>query len=89
MLGPEGRVVRPGDILILVRQRNSFFDAMIRALWSVRVPVAGADRLKLAENIAVMDLLALAQFCLMPEDDHALACVLKSPLMQTPSARTM
>ncbi len=58
MLGPEGRVVRPGDILILVRQRNSFFDAMIRALWSVRVPVAGADRLKLAENIAVMDLLA-------------------------------
>ncbi len=84
MLQPEGRPVRPGDILILVRRRNSFFDALIRALWNARVPVAGADRLKLAENIAVLDLLALAQFSIMPEDDHALACILKSPILAEP-----
>lgn len=78
------RAVEPGDILILVRKRGPFFDAMIRALWSEGVPTAGADRLKLAENIAVLDLLALAQFCLTVEDDHSLACVLKSPLLETP-----
>jgi ATP-dependent helicase/nuclease subunit A len=84
MLPARNRAVQPGDILILVRQRNSFFDAMIRALWNEQVPVAGADRLKLGENIAVLDLVALAQFAIMPEDDHALACLLKSPLLQHP-----
>lgn len=84
MLPARGRAVEPGDILILVRRRNSFFDAMIRALWNEHVPVAGADRLKLGENIAVLDLMALAQFALMPEDDHALACLLKSPLLPRP-----
>ena len=84
MLPARGRAVEPGDILILVRSRNSFFDAMIRALWNEHVPVAGADRLKLGENIAVLDLMALAQFALMPEDDHALACILKSPILPRP-----
>lgn len=78
------RTVRPEDILILVRSRNSFFDALIRALWTLGVPVAGADRLKLGDNIAVLDLLALAQVALMPEDDHALACLLKSPVIAAP-----
>ena len=84
MLPARGRTVQPGDILILVKNRNSFFDAMIRALWNEHVPVAGADRLKLGENIAVLDLMALAQFALMPEDDHALACLLKSPILARP-----
>ncbi|MCB1378128.1 MAG: UvrD-helicase domain-containing protein, partial [Alphaproteobacteria bacterium] len=78
------RAVRPEDVLILVRRRNVFFDALIRALWTEGVPVAGADRLKLGENIAVLDLLALAQFSLMTEDDHSLACLLKSPLLADP-----
>ena len=84
MLPALSRAVHAGDILILVRHRNSFFDAMIRALWNEQVPVAGADRLKLGENIAVLDLMALAQFCVMPEDDHALACILKSPILAEP-----
>ncbi|MCA3573692.1 MAG: double-strand break repair helicase AddA, partial [Aestuariivirga sp.] len=84
MLPGQGRTVEPGDILILVRSRNGFFDAMIRALWNEQVPVAGADRLILGENIAVLDLMALAQFALMPEDDHALACLLKSPVLPHP-----
>ncbi len=82
LLVSHGRTVIAGDILILVQKRDAFFDAMIRALlWNVQVPVAGADRLKLSQNIAVLDLMALAQFCIMPEDDHALACVLKSPVL--------
>ncbi len=75
------RPVRPGDILILVRTRGLFFEAMIRALKKSQIPTAGADRLELAHHIAVMDLIAAGRASLLPQDDLALACVLKSPLI--------
>jgi ATP-dependent helicase/nuclease subunit A len=78
--GSELRVVRPGDILVLVRQRGPLFEAIIRALKDASIPVAGADRLVLTEHIAVMDLLVLADAILLEQDDLALATVLKSPL---------
>ena len=68
------------DVLVLVRQRGPLFEAIIRALKNADVPVAGADRLVLTEHIAVMDLMALADCLLLPDDDLALASVLKSPL---------
>jgi ATP-dependent helicase/nuclease subunit A len=79
-VGIERRAVRYGDILILVRQRGELFEAIIRALKQEGVEVAGADRLVLAEHIAVMDLMALADALLLPQDDLALATVLRSPL---------
>ncbi|MGH6817442.1 MAG: UvrD-helicase domain-containing protein, partial [Methylovirgula sp.] len=75
------RPVKPGDILILVRTRNAFFEAVIRALKRHDVPVAGADRLDLLSHIAVMDLIAAGRTALLPQDDLTLACVLKSPLV--------
>jgi ATP-dependent helicase/nuclease subunit A len=77
----DGKLIGAGDIIILVRNRSSFFDAMIRALKAANVPVAGADRLKLTDHIAVMDLLAVAETALLPDDDLTLATVLKSPLI--------
>jgi ATP-dependent helicase/nuclease subunit A len=71
---------KPGDVLVLVRQRGPLFEAVIRALKNAGVPVAGADRLVLTEHIAVMDLMALADALLLPDDDLALASALKSPL---------
>src|SRR4029078_10484375 len=62
------------------RQRGPLFEAIIRALKNTGIAVAGADRLMLTEHIAVMDLLALADALLLPDDDLALASVLKSPL---------
>jgi ATP-dependent helicase/nuclease subunit A len=56
------------------------FEAVIRALKREGIAVAGADRLVLTEHIAVMDLLVLGDALLLPEDDLALATVLKSPL---------
>ena len=79
-VGREGRALRYGDILVLVRQRGELFEAIIRALKNENVDVAGADRLMLTEHIAVMDLIALADALLLPEDDLALATVLRSPL---------
>ena len=46
--------------------------------------MAGADRITLNDHLAIQDLLALGQFILLPEDDLALACLLKSPLVSHP-----
>jgi ATP-dependent helicase/nuclease subunit A len=69
-----------GDVLILVRRRGNMFDAVIQALKHANIPVAGADRLKLTEHIAIIDLMNLADALLLPQDDLALAVALKSPL---------
>jgi len=74
------RPLKPGDVLILVRRRGKLFDAVIRALKHAHIPVAGADRLKLTEHIAIIDLMHLTDALLMPQDDLALAVALKSPL---------
>jgi ATP-dependent helicase/nuclease subunit A len=79
-VGIERRAVKYGDLLVLVRQRGPLFEAIIRALKNENVEVAGADRLVLTEHIAVMDLMALADALLLPQDDLALATVLRSPL---------
>ena len=76
----ERGTARSGDVLVLVRQRGPLFEAIIRALKHEHVAVAGADRLVLTEHIAVMDLMALADALLLPQDDLALATVLRSPL---------
>ncbi|MEW5420454.1 double-strand break repair helicase AddA [Amorphus sp. 3PC139-8] len=76
----DGRPIRPGDVLILVRKRKPFADVVIRALKAAGVPVAGADRLTVTEHIAVEDLIALGRALLTPADDLSLAAVLKSPL---------
>ena len=77
------RAVEAGDILILFRTRSALFDILISELRKAGIPVAGADRLKLSENIAILDMMALVQFVLLPEDDYSLACILKSPLVPT------
>jgi ATP-dependent helicase/nuclease subunit A len=82
MTGSEGnrRPLRYGDMLVLVRRRGNAFDAVIQALKHAGIPVAGADRLKLTEHIAIIDLMNLADALLLPQDDLALAVALKSPL---------
>jgi ATP-dependent helicase/nuclease subunit A len=82
MTGPVGnrRLLTYGDVLVLVRRRGNAFDAVIQALKHANIPVAGADRLKLTEHIAIIDLMNLADALLLPQDDLALAVALKSPL---------
>ena len=84
LLPAHKRTVQPGDILILLQKRGALFEALLAALRAEGIPVAGADRLKLQESLAVKDLMALAQFCLLPADDLSLAALLKSPLVPEP-----
>jgi ATP-dependent helicase/nuclease subunit A len=72
---------RPQDILVLVRQRREFVGALVAALHGQGVPVAGVDRLRLTEPLAVQDCLALVRFALQPEDDLTLAALLTSPFV--------
>ncbi|MBH69153.1 MAG: double-strand break repair helicase AddA [Rhodospirillaceae bacterium] len=81
ILGSRGRPIRPGDIMILLRQRGQFVYELVKALKEESIPVAGVDRMMLTDQIAVMDLIAFGQFLLLPEDDLNLAVVLKSPLI--------
>ena len=83
-LESQNRVIEPGDILILLQSRGTLFSMLIAELRKIGVPVAGADRLKLRESIVIQDLLLLAQWILLPQDDFALACILKSPFVPAP-----
>ena len=67
--------------MVLVRRRNAFVNALVRELKRATIEVAGVDRLNLGEELAIQDLLAMARFVLLPQDDLNLACLLKSPLI--------
>lgn len=74
------RKIRAGDVLILVQRRSELFAEIIAALKAANLPVAGADRLKLAGEMAVRDIRAVLSVLATPEDDLSLASALRSPL---------
>jgi ATP-dependent helicase/nuclease subunit A len=75
------RPVAAGDILILVQGRSDLFHAILKELKSLNLPVAGADRLNVGEELAVRDILSLLQFATMADDDLSLAEAMRSPLL--------
>jgi ATP-dependent helicase/nuclease subunit A len=76
-----GRPIRYDDILILLRTRTTLMDAIVRSLKAFNIPVAGADRLRLGDHLAVQDLVSLGKFVLLPRDELNFAELLKSPLV--------
>ncbi|MGL9733067.1 MAG: UvrD-helicase domain-containing protein [Wolbachia sp.] len=80
ILVAKDRHIEPRDIMILVRQRNVLVDYIISELKKANVPIIGRDYFRIMDYIAVQDLIALAEFLLLPINDLALANVLKSPL---------
>lgn len=81
ILSSKGRPITAGDILILVQKRKEFVHYMINSLKRRDVNVAGLDQMVLTEQLPVMDLMAIANFTLLPSDDLTLAVVLKSPFI--------
>lgn len=77
----KGELLHAGHFMVLVRRRNEFVNALVRSLKREGVEVAGVDRLNLGEELAIQDLLAMARFVLLPQDDLNLAALLKSPLI--------
>ena len=82
MLPAHHRKIRASDILVLLRRRTTNFSAeLIAELKKRNVPVAGQDRFYLHDILAIQDILSVARFALLPDDDFNLACLLKSPLI--------
>ncbi len=79
-LASKNRPIQYGDFMFLVQQRKSFVEEFVRACKDLGVNVAGVDKLKLLEQIAVQDLISLGKFLLLPSDDLSLAETLKSPI---------
>jgi ATP-dependent helicase/nuclease subunit A len=81
------RPIRPGDIMILVRSRTGgLFEEIIRQLKLRAIPVAGADRMVLAAQTAVLDMMSVARAAVLEDDDLALAEFLKSPFLHPASS---
>jgi ATP-dependent helicase/nuclease subunit A len=75
------RRITAGDFLILVRGRQTgLFSEIIRACKVAKLPIAGADRLKVGAELAVRDIGALLSFLATPDDGLSLATALRSPL---------
>ena len=74
------RAMHAGDVLILVQKRSVLFRLLIRACKAEGLAIAGADLLKLEDELAVQDIVSLMTFLATPEDDLALAEALRSPL---------
>ena len=75
------RRARPGDVMVLVRQRKELASLIVARLHAAGVPVAGVDRLRLGAPLAVQDLVAALRFAVQPLDDLTLAALLVSPLV--------
>jgi len=81
ILETTGKVIKPSDIMILLKKRGDLASLIVSRLHAKNIPVAGIDRLLLTKPLAVQDLLSAIQFVLQPEDDLNLATVLTSPLI--------
>ena len=80
-LPSRNRPIQPSDILILVQKRGAFAARMVRALKDRSIPVSGADRMVLTDQLVIQDLIAAADFALLPDDNLNLAALLKSPII--------
>ncbi len=69
-----------GDIMVLLRRRGDLASLIVARLYAAGVPVAGIDRLRLGQPLAVQDLIAAIRFALQPLDDLTCAALLVSPL---------
>lgn len=79
--GDNPRRATPGDIMILLRKRGDLARLIVARLYARGIAVAGIDRLRVGQPLAVRDLCAAARFTLQPHDDLNLANLLVSPLI--------
>lgn len=80
-LATQKRPLEPRDIMFLLRSRGDVASLLVAQLHERNVPVAGVDRLRLAQPLVVQDLLAVIRFVLQPLDDLSLACIMVSPII--------
>ncbi len=73
--------VKESDFMILVRKRDELIFEIINCLKQHGLPVEDVDRITLNKSLSVLDLMSIAKFVLLPQDDLNLASLLKSPII--------
>lgn len=81
-LAETGEAPKASDIMILLRKRDEFADKLIAEIQKNNIKISGIDRLYLNENIVIKDIISLAKFFNLPNDNLNLACLLKSPIFE-------
>ena len=76
----DGSVLRWSEVLLLVKKR-AHLSAYETALREAGIPFASDKRGGLLSALEIADLIALLTFLMAPGDNHALAHVLKSPII--------
>ena len=69
------------DFMILVRKRDEFSNNLIKELDKAKLKVETSDKMNIKEHLPVLDLISIAKFVLLPDDDLNLAALLKSPII--------
>jgi ATP-dependent helicase/nuclease subunit A len=88
-LPSRGRPIQARDIMVLLRTRCALMPQLVRELKQNNIAVSGIDRMVLTEQISVQDLCSAATFALLPEDNLALAGLLKSPFINISEDRLL
>ncbi|UCM85153.1 MAG: UvrD-helicase domain-containing protein [Rickettsia endosymbiont of Culicoides impunctatus] len=73
--------VKESDFMILVRKRDELVFEVIDCLKQHGLQVEDVDRITLDKSLSVLDLIAIAKFVLLPQDDLNLIGLLKSPII--------
>ncbi len=73
--------VKESDFMILVRKRDELVFEVINCLKQHGLQVEDVDRITLDKSLSVLDLIAIAKFVLLPQDDLNLIGLLKSPII--------
>ncbi len=72
-----------GDFMILLRNRtNALNGALTRIFDECEIPFSSIGAIHFKKNLLLQDLVSLAQFIVLPQDDLNLACLLKSPFFE-------
>ena len=74
------QIIKPADILILCRKRDSLYHAIVNKLHHNNIIVESDNAVKILDYILIMDLVSLIRFSLFSQDSLNLAALLKSPL---------
>lgn len=76
----ENRVIKYGDIMVLLRKRSGFDKTLSKSLQKYQIPNSLNSKITLTNHIIIQDFISLAKFCLSQNDNLSLAESLKSPI---------
>ncbi|GHS92722.1 DNA helicase [Alphaproteobacteria bacterium] len=82
VLPSVGRIVRPEDIFVLLRNRGTLFEMIQKKCQERGLPITGPDKVSMTTSAVWDVLLAFVRVLLFPQDDYALAMLVKSPFFQ-------